>query len=154
MPTLATPLPARVKVSCVGGVFACTRLWCSSLHARTQTHAHIMVVNATTVMSSCNSFLLATTLPPYASTFQPDLSLFLTPHHSPPPLLPLKMPSCHLLFSSYLIHQSPSLPSLPPSLPPLLLASEIPFPVGQAKLNWRVYMNNKAVALIYLRVYA
>lgn len=66
------------------------------------------------------------------------------------PLLP-KILSSHFLFLPYLIQHSPS---LPPSLILLSVAAEIPFPVGQAKLNWRVYMNNRAVALIYLRVYA
>lgn len=74
-------------------------------------------------------------------------------------LLAPSLSSLSLLYPHLLLLSYPSAPlTLPPSLqPPLLLlseAAEIPFPVGQAKLNWRVYMNNRAVALIYLRVYA
>lgn len=59
-------------------------------------------------------------------------------HHTPPPdslffLLPLsKIPSSHLLFSSYLIHQSCYLLPRTPAPPPLPLseAAENPIPRG------------------------
>lgn len=111
-------------------------------------YKHILVVNATAMMNSSNH-------PPCHSHMPISHQTFL----SFPPCSLFFIPSCCFCAS---LTRDPFIPPPPlvlpqtslSLLPSLSVAAEIPFPVGQAKLNWHVYMNNRAVALIYLRVYA